>query len=91
MTAAHTPGPWRISRGDVIADTKDGTATRNVARVDTGFPENDANARLIAAAPEMLAALNFLLNAPDDDPRSVERAKIQAAVAITKAEEGSAS
>jgi hypothetical protein len=52
----HTPGPWTavadmvIQRGNAI--------DREVCRCSTGLPElDDANARLIAAAPELLAAL----------------------------------
>jgi hypothetical protein len=60
----HTPGPWSSER---IWDTP---ATRVHARVDGGVPvaladvfsmrepgEREANAQLIAAAPEMLSAL----------------------------------
>jgi hypothetical protein len=52
----HTPGPWRT--GDVfntVFGPPNGTpAPRTVATVARG---DKANARLIAAAPELLAAL----------------------------------
>lgn len=62
--AKHTPGPWKIlrSRTDVARGVSitmsDGSGAR-VAVSDDGWPNatQDANARLIASAPEMLAAL----------------------------------
>ena len=62
MTAKHTPGPWTYSDTGClvggpdrlrIADTY--CPERAVRRPD--FNECQANARLIAAAPEMLEAL----------------------------------
>jgi hypothetical protein len=69
--AAHTPGPWRLSpneRGGFLILQTDG---RSVGRTrdawsDDDRPVNAANARLIAAAPTMLAALlraeQFIVN-----------------------------
>lgn len=66
MTALHTPGPWVIKRNrSVTARRPDGLpgVMREivVAEVLSGgtasIAEADANARLIAAAPEMLLAL----------------------------------
>lgn len=61
----HTPGPWqakdyrvcgfRNGRIKVICDTANNLKTRT--------EENAANAALIAAAPEMLAALRHLVAA----------------------------
>lgn len=70
---AHTPGPW--SEGVVVFDTSDGYglivyAPRDVV-VAHGYgterAEAAANARLIAAAPEMYAALREL----EDSVRAV--------------------
>lgn len=68
----HTPGPWRNDAPGsllVVADTPDGE--RIVAGCwghnDTlAVTEGAANARLIAAAPEMLAALESILRAFTD-------------------------
>jgi hypothetical protein len=71
----HTVGPWRIFRstdGQKII----GIGELNGAGVtDCGFgtwrdgAEQEANARLIAAAPELLEALDWLLAcAPGDFP-----------------------
>lgn len=58
MAAQHTPGPWRPCEETmvrvVVADNG-----RWIADCDFEGPpsESDANARLIAAAPDLLAAL----------------------------------
>ena len=64
----HTPGPWAIS------DYKDGRYSIvidnegfDVAKVD--YPNQEANALLIAAAPELLEALKLakqIIGHPDD-------------------------
>lgn len=61
MTAKHTPGPWEADHSDIwsrsgkkfiAATMEDGEAFKGVS-----LAEAEANARLIAAAPELLAAL----------------------------------
>jgi len=58
--AAFTPGPWSVSSGSVWATSQWGARVR-IAPVDFHSPMNgidgNANARLIAAAPEMFEAL----------------------------------
>jgi hypothetical protein len=58
MTSKHTPGPWRIS---LVDETLIQGGGRDVAMAcgdyDTDFERMEANARLIAAAPDLLAAL----------------------------------
>ncbi len=55
----HTPGPWmpHHDKGRLYVETHRDDVICMVAR-GLGTPEDQANARLIAAAPEMLAALN---------------------------------
>jgi hypothetical protein len=70
--SAHTPGPWRFepriwntpdaenreaSDGSIVS-LKNGERDWFVARVDNA-PQAEANARLIAAAPELYEALEF--------------------------------
>ena len=65
MSAKHTPGPWSLktytyfsggtAQGDVI--DADGRTIRVCGVSLTSTPESQANARLIAAAPELLEAL----------------------------------
>ena len=51
----HTPGPWYPISGDIYKDIGD---TRHlVAQCEGWGEETQHNARLIAAAPDMLAAL----------------------------------
>jgi hypothetical protein len=72
----HTPGPWAISSGDFILQNhaavdapKHGALALVVWKMedDELSPECEANARLIAAAPDLLEALEtceaFLLSA----------------------------
>lgn len=75
MTAKHTPGPW-VARQEFsnrwrIEVPRDGFVPVSVAIVTTTVLEmgaNDkdtgANARLIAAAPDLLAACEFALTTP---------------------------
>ncbi len=68
-THTHTPGPWHLGKraGNPAIYGKDGT---EIAEILQGLtPEWRANARLIAAAPEMLAALQSLTHpmASDED------------------------
>lgn len=76
-TPTHTPGPWRASSvttggpppfwridGELNGD---GSAATVVCSLPHYGKDNDANARLIAAAPELLEACRSLLelNVPE--------------------------
>lgn len=63
----HTPGPWasldRLENSRTLTHITNGAhivCTLGTTRTD-GSPNHSANARLIAAAPEMLAALKALM------------------------------
>jgi hypothetical protein len=78
----HTPGPWTLHRGYDRYGVA-GANRENVAQVmcHSGFFPGDANARLIAAAPDMLEALKAI------EPSISNRQKLaQARAAIAKAE-----
>jgi len=64
----HTPGPWETSRDAVPVDHVQTTvyAESDGERVATVF-RTEANAYLIAAAPELLDALLGLMAATCDD------------------------
>lgn len=55
--SAHTPGPWEVSCGSVYGANDIRIALMDREELCTLPAERDANARLIAAAPRMLAAL----------------------------------
>ena len=79
MNTQHTPGPWRRKSAQTASpwhiDAGEGPTYRMIARVHDAYTADDsshANARLIAAAPDLLAAasdalesLRRLPNAPD--------------------------
>jgi hypothetical protein len=68
---SHTPGPWTLGRFGSIQSSVGrpafkGTAYPQIALAtldDRGEEERDANARLIAAAPQLLAACKAALGA----------------------------
>lgn len=67
--AQHTPGPWHISRLgslDIVANDPAGTYIAEVLSGDGPLsPTSIANARLISAAPDLLAALQAMLTITD--------------------------
>lgn len=90
----HTPGPWNaveLEDGNIV--TGNTRHCGNVCELDLGT-ESDANARLIAAAPELLEALERALRWFDGDfpygHEDVERGETAAAAraAIEKARGG---
>jgi len=84
--ATHTPGPWLVwpaSNGVKITDS----LGRHVAVIPMATPQWQADARLIAAAPELLAALEKFAwydEAGMSEPRSLYD---EARSAIAKAKE----
>lgn len=89
-TVKHTPGPWKIWNGEIIED-----APR--AKTVCAEPDKKADARLIAAAPELLEALKeahpFLIRLGDfigngEGKTGMERCNVVLKVvnAIAKAE-----
>lgn len=67
MHSKHTPGPWDVDEGDK-STIYELDAANPIAEVfsDRSAEENEANARLIAAAPELLDALTALLDEAED-------------------------
>ncbi len=58
----HTPGPWHIEGQDIVDDNRLWLITRTISTDDEAIAAVDeANARLIAAAPDLLAALKQLV------------------------------
>ena len=83
MPQSHTPGPWRV-----------GDAGRTVFGPPNGQPSPETvanvrsreNARLIAAAPELLAALQFVLEDGNSELDHEARIILTAALAKARAE-----
>lgn len=76
MTNQHTPGPWRFEES-----TKTIRAVPQnywLATMDSwdGAVDHEANARLIAAAPDLLEALELALVATDGNWEDRARAAI---------------
>lgn len=67
----HTPGPWVCHSGMVWTGVTEHDAREYpIARMDRDTPhtsptDRDANARLIAAAPDMLEALERIISEMD--------------------------
>lgn len=83
----HTPGPWRLRADMAVMAYCDETETHEpIARAygDGSIENLHANSRLIASAPDLLAACKALLNCIQPD-RDWDEAK-KARVAIRKAE-----
>lgn len=68
--SGHTPGPWKVwsekdSTGRLIVleicETEDRGRHPQLATVASYWPEGEANARLIAAAPSLLEALRAMM------------------------------
>jgi hypothetical protein len=83
----HTPGPWEANKyGSRAAHWQvDKTDSERVIASMTRGEDAEANARLIAAAPELLEALEGILfelglnggaTPPDSDPCKLARAAI---------------
>lgn len=83
----HTPAPWNIcSRDDRNIRNRKGDL---IAACGTSFKEIEANAQLIAAAPELLEALKAMMSELEISVgigKPVSDAYIQAAFAIKKAD-----
>lgn len=82
----HTPRPWTTGRGNEIW-AKRGPVAMTVARAEDDGSEEEANARLIAAAPDLLEQLQTVLARLDLEPVasqfpcSAMREDIRAAIA----------
>lgn len=96
MSKVHTPGPWRFDQEEMkIKGTDDVNFYTVIANVSPkmdysrGMTTQCANAKLIAAAPEMLEALIILESGlrKDIDMYSIEEKLSIAQKAIKKATE----
>lgn len=89
-TSKHTPGPWAYDPAELRIYYADGDVEPTVAYVEydnSSEAQAEADARLIAAAPELLAALKdaIALMGPLEDVAHIRRKQVWLA-AIAKAE-----
>lgn len=92
MKTAHTRGPWQLSNatpaGRFVGSSPDGVLGIAMAFGDTP-DEQDANARLIAAAPDLLEACQAILTLLEQgqaDTLTLEHDGAYLRAAIAKAE-----
>ncbi len=81
----HTPGPWEVGstiESDTQAIIHDGDS---VLAILTTIPPNPANARLIAAAPDLLEACMTLVGSEDNDDPMAAGMMLGCAVEIARA------
>lgn len=89
-TGSHTPGPWEVGPMNgkpsvIYADDYDAPVIAQMAEwIPDAAKQQEANARLIAAAPELLQALQNLVSDIDDGTVYGQRLA-QAHAAIAKA------
>ena len=88
----HTPGPWYSAGPNIRANTEEGDGAlvavvqrHQFAYGHLGSAVVGANASLIAAAPDMLAALQQFVDAFDKDLSAMLLAKLNAKAVIAKA------
>ena len=87
MTSTHTPGPWHYETGDDGAVIYTGFT---IAKIPIDGSDWQSNARLIASAPDLLAALEAALEAVEyyDEREGAEKTLRQVRAAIAKANGG---
>ena len=89
----HTPGPWQVSPYNNIT-SRNGTVAKTEQMPGNYDSEREANARLIAAAPDLLTALSGFvqlyqegqLTLEGDDGKDPLVSKAIAAIAKAKGE-----
>lgn len=78
MTTKHTPAPWQIDDKTFVYALGPGGTNKFFLSVQAAGPERigerekESNARLIAAAPELLAALQSMIELIDDNGLCVD-------------------
>lgn len=79
MSTKHTPGPWVTNRQSGITYIWQAGTENTVAKVYADVNEDsEANARLIATAPELLWWLEYTCNLLDRLPRLSDCGRIDA-------------
>lgn len=77
----HTPGKWRVNGKYIDSNQSDGMIQEVAWLGDVGYGDRMANARLIAAAPDLLEALQAVVRVADRQTDEFDMAR----AAISKA------
>lgn len=97
QSVVHTPGPWKVPKrfeiyqdlGPNVGGTYIGTTAGNRVLPESVAMVDEANARLMAAAPDLLKACEFTLDAieamRDGDGSCISPAVMYLRLAIEKA------
>ncbi len=89
----HTPAPWKLEGTTTICNADQTVGIAHISTYSTEPSEAEANARLIAAAPELLEALQKIvaIHMESHNPMQARGDMHEAArAAIAKAEGGAA-
>lgn len=78
-----TSGPWRAANLSDV-QTSEGVTVASCPTFKVGVNTAVGNARLIAAAPDLLAALEFMLCGRADDGRTFDREEVARIIARAK-------
>ena len=65
MTTKHTQGEWMQFRGNIVTKSKSTLPIdydTNICKLNNNLDESEANAKLIASAPDLLEALIDITN-----------------------------
>lgn len=82
----HTPGPWEVTDyGVEFEGARFGEVAFVVSKEREQFEATEANARLIAAAPDLLSALEDFISALDGGAVNYDYLAASARAAIAKA------
>lgn len=91
-TSLHTPGPWSYDTDHILAPDPDGIHPdiyiAEIAHEDqegpiASAPQQDANRKLIAAAPALLTSIKHLLEVIDEQPVLILSLRYNHAIAAT--------
>lgn len=103
MNTQHTPGPWRVWSSGIVGNTGHyefkvesdsgySIASGTISCLGRTYPELEANAQLIATAPDLLKACRDIWQALDEwatertpDLEEIASLREQAKAAIAKA------
>ncbi len=80
MKTKHTPGPWHLSypigHDFLICDCPNGIPLASVHESNNDLEQLEANAKLMATAPDLLEALNDILTKYIDSANTITHLEV---------------